>query len=175
MDCRSTDREILYVQNSRNSGYQVFEGKQDLDKHLERRLRGWRVPDSYFLIMRDQDSGDCRDIKFNLQQMVMRSGRTNETVIVRIACHELESFYLGDLKAVESGMGMRNLARKQQSKKFRDPDQLANPVQELQKVTAHTYQKLDGSRRISQHLRLGGENTSRSFNILVKGIRTLFS
>lgn len=43
--------------------YIVFEGKQDMEKRLESRVRGWNMPDSFFLIMRDQDSGDCIKIK----------------------------------------------------------------------------------------------------------------
>jgi hypothetical protein len=41
----------------------VFQGKQDLEKNLKKKLRGWRLPDSVFVVMRDQDSGDCRTIK----------------------------------------------------------------------------------------------------------------
>ena len=41
----------------------VFECKSDLDKKLERRLRGWLRPKSLFIVLRDQDSGDCHEIK----------------------------------------------------------------------------------------------------------------
>lgn len=37
----------------------VFQGKQDLEKQLVRRLKLWRAPNSLFLVLRDQDSGDC--------------------------------------------------------------------------------------------------------------------
>ncbi len=33
--------------------YIVFEGKQDLEKQVERKLKLWRLPDSVFLVMRD--------------------------------------------------------------------------------------------------------------------------
>ena len=36
----------------------VFEGKQHLDKELERKLRGWRLPNSTFIVLRDQDAQD---------------------------------------------------------------------------------------------------------------------
>ena len=79
--------------------YVVFEGKQDLEKQVERRLRLWKKPDSVFLVMRDQDTGDCIAIKQNLADKVNASGKQS-TAIIRIACHELENFYLGDLRAV---------------------------------------------------------------------------
>ena len=89
----------------------VFEGKQDLEKQLGRRLKLWRAPNSRFFVMRDQDSGDCRAIKQNLLDKC-KAVHKPET-IVRIACHELESFYIGDLKAVEEGLGVRGLSKLQ--------------------------------------------------------------
>jgi len=44
----------------------VFEGKQDLDKRLEKRVRGWRTPETYFVVIRDKDGGDCQIIKQQL-------------------------------------------------------------------------------------------------------------
>jgi len=104
--------------------YVVFQGKSDLEKHLVRKLRYWQLPDSVFVVMRDQDASDCLDIKMRLVDLCRQSGR-NE-VLVRIACRELESFYLGDLEAVERGLGIRGLAAKQGQSKFRNPDRLGS-------------------------------------------------
>ena len=71
--------------------YIVFEGKQDLEKQLERRLKHWKTPNTRFLVMRDQNSGDCRVIKQNLLDKCRVAHKPD--TIVRIACHELESFY----------------------------------------------------------------------------------
>ncbi len=30
--------------------YIVFQGKQDLEKNLKKKLRGWRMPDSVFIV-----------------------------------------------------------------------------------------------------------------------------
>jgi len=68
----------------------VFEGKQDLEKQLLKRLKGWLRPNSRFIIMRDQDSGDCRVIKQRLQALCAAAGRPD--AVVRIACRELEAF-----------------------------------------------------------------------------------
>ncbi len=146
----------------------VFEGKQDLDKKLVPRLKAWRDPNAVFLVLRDQDSADCRDVK---QSLVSLCENTRKTFIVRIACHELESFYLGDLAAVEKGLGLglAKLSRQQNQKKFSNPDRLSNASQLLKDLTNGKYQKILGSRAISQHLDLG-KNKSHSFNVLVKGI-----
>lgn len=152
--------------------YIVFEGKQDMEKNIQRKLQFWLAPDSCFLILRDQDSGDCRAIKHMLQEKVAQSGKT-DCSIVRIACHELESFYLGDLAAVEAGLAIPGLSEHQRNRKFRTPDMLANASQELKGLTGNAYQKLNGSRAIAPHLTLDGGNRSASFNTLLSGIRRL--
>jgi hypothetical protein len=148
----------------------IFQGKQDLEKNLVKRLRGWRMPDSFFVVMRDQDAGDCRAIKSKLTDLCRESGR--EGVLVRVACRELESFYLGDLSAVEKGLGLNGLGKQQQKRKFRDPDALSHPAQELFRLTGNVYDKVVGSRAIAPHLNLE-TNCSKSFRILLSGITNL--
>lgn len=53
--------------------YIVFRGKQDLEKNLKKKLCGWRLPDSIFVVMRDQDSGDCKAIKNQTGRPLPRS------------------------------------------------------------------------------------------------------
>jgi hypothetical protein len=147
--------------------YIVFEGKQDLEKQLERRLKHWKTPNTRFLVMRDQDSGDCRVIK---QKLLNKCGAAERPdTIVRIACHELESFYLGDLRAVETGLGLNGLSKLQKKRKYRAPDNLPNPAQELISLTKRFYQKVSGSRAIGPHLDLK-TNFSHSFNVLFRTI-----
>lgn len=147
----------------------VFEGKQDLEKRLPLRLKAWRQPDTKFVVMRDQDSGNCKTIKNNLTQKCVDAGKPD--CLVRIACHELESFYLGDLAAVSEAIGPRNLSAQQNNAKYRDPDRLANAAQELKKV-ASSYQKVSGSRAIGPLMDIHN-NRSHSFNALVSGIKRI--
>ncbi|MCB1821004.1 MAG: DUF4276 family protein [Candidatus Competibacteraceae bacterium] len=149
--------------------YIVFEGKQDLEKRLPIRLRAWQQPDTIFVVLRDQDSGNCKTIKDGLVATCIKAGQPN--TLVRIACHELESFYLGDLVAVAEAIGPENLGRQQSNAKYRDPDRLTNPAQEL-KMIAPKYQKLSGSRAIGPRMNLDA-NYSHSFNVFVSGVRKL--
>lgn len=148
----------------------VFEGKQDLHKRLVMRLRGWQG-DALFVVMRDQDSGNCVDIKAQLFTLCEQADRPN--ALIRIACRELESFYLGDLAAVEQGLNLAGLAKLQGNQKFRDPDRLVNAAEELQKITKNTYQKLSGSRSIAPYLRLDEAHRSTSFKALITGLQRL--
>ena len=150
--------------------YLVFKGKQDLEKNLVAKMRGWQAPESVFVVMRDQDSGDCEIIKSNLCDLCRKAGRSN--AVVRVACRELESFYLGDLNAVEKGLSLTGLAKLQNNRKFRTPDNLGNPSAELERMTKGVYQKVSGSRAIGRYLN-PETNRSHSFKVLVDGIRTM--
>lgn len=152
--------------------YIVFQGKQDLEKRLPMRLRAWKAPDSGFIVLRDKDLGNCISIKNHLKSICLRGHKPD--ALIRIACHELESWYLGDLQAVELGLSLRGLVRQQQKRKFRLPDLLANPAQELKRLTVNVYTKVGGSRLIGPHLSLT-ENTSHSYGVFIEGIKRLAS
>ena len=145
----------------------VFEGKQDLDRELERKLRGYLNRQAGFIVLRDQDRDDCRKVKRKLVARCKDAGRPD--TIVRIACRELEAFYLGDLRAVELGLRVAGLAARQNKAKFRDPDKLQSPSLELEKLTNRRYQKVAGSRAIAPHLDLERPR-SRSFGHLIQAI-----
>lgn len=150
--------------------YLVFKGKQDLEKNLAGKLRGWQASDSFFIVIRDQDAADCAVIKNRLLELCRQAGK--EGVVVRVACRELESFYLGDLRAVETALSITGLARQQESRKYRSPDQIVSPSTELERLTRGAYQKISGSRAIGPHL-IPDQNRSHSFNVLVDGIRKI--
>ena len=150
-----------------------FEGKQDLERQLVRRLRGYRNPDARFVVIRDQDSNpDCTVVKAQIVNLCKEAGKPD--ALVRIACRELESFYLADLAAVERGIGIVGIARLQAKVKYRSPDYLGSPSKELSTLTRGRYQKVGGSRAIGAHLDLNNQR-SDSFKNLVSGIRRLIA
>lgn len=151
-----------------------FEGKQDLEKHMPKRLRGYLNPDARFIVLRDQDSApDCKVVKARLVEHCRDAGQAAKS-LVRIACKELETFYLADLNAVEKGLALKKLASYQASAKFRDPDRLGSPSKELADLTKGLYQKVSGSRAIGRHL--DPDNTrSPSFKNFVRSIRRMES
>ena len=149
--------------------YIVFEGKQDLEKQLVKRMRGYRVPDARFVVLRDKDSEDCREVKQRLKRKCAEA--LHPASLVRVACHELESWYLGDLAAVEAGLGLNGLARHQHRAPYDKPDDLAAPARKLQAI-APAYQKIGGSRAIGPHLDPANRR-SHSFGVFVAGIQKL--
>jgi hypothetical protein len=150
----------------------AFEGKQDLEKQMVRKMKHYINPHARFIVMRDQDATpDWRDLKKALLTRCTEAGRNNVS-LVRIACRELETFYLADLAAVETGLGIKGLAKQQGIAKFRAPDQLQKPSKELLTLTKHRYQKVSGSRIIGQYLDVGNER-SCSFKNLIAGIKRM--
>ncbi|MDH2431834.1 DUF4276 family protein [Pokkaliibacter sp. MBI-7] len=149
-----------------------FEGKQDLEKQLTRKIRAYQNPEARFIVLRDLDSHpDCLAVKNKLLELCVESGKAAQC-IVRIACKELETFYLADLQAVEEALQIKGLAKQQQVKKFRAPDNLGSPSVELKKLTSQRYEKVAGSREIGKLLNLENER-SPSFRNLIGAIRRL--
>ena len=149
-----------------------FEGKQDLEKQLTRKIRAFQNPHARFIVLRDQDSQpDCTQLKQQLLSLCEAAGKSADC-LVRIACRELETFYLADLLAVEQALGIKGLARQQASRKFKAPDGLGSPSRELKMLTGQCYEKVSGSRRIGEFLQIDNPR-SPSFANLIKAIRRM--
>ncbi len=162
-----------YFLDSNNFRIIPHQGKQDLEKSIPRKLKAWK-DNSYmqykFIIIRDKDSGDWRKIKENLKNLAILSGR--DDVLIRIAIHELESWFLGDLKAIDKAFN-KQFFKKVKNKKYRDPDKLANPSEELSKLLKNR-SKLLWAKTISQYMDIKN-NSSKSFNIFISGVENLLN
>jgi len=151
--------------------YIVFDGKQDLEKQMVRKMRSYLVPGARFIVLRDQDACDCKVVKATLRAKCDEAEKPD--ALVRIACHELESWYLADLAAVEMGLKARGLARRQNERMYKTPDSYSSPSQTLKRAVPG-YQKMNGSRAIGPHL--DPDNTrSSSFSAFVSGVKQLVS
>jgi hypothetical protein len=144
------------------------EGKSDLERSIPRKLRGWKTPDTCFVIVRDQDAADCHDVKDRLVELCQEGHRPDS--LVRVVCRELESWFLGDLEAVEEAHGV-NVARLQGRRKYRNPDTVGNPAAEMARLVPG-YQKVAGARAIGPRLD-PARNRSPSFRAFVDGVRRL--
>jgi len=149
----------------------AHEGKSDLEKSIPRKLRAWRDSAVRFVVVRDCDSADCHVVKRRLHALCEEAGRLDS--LVRIVCNELESWFLGDLLAVEKAFQLQGLAAKQEKRKYRDPDRLKNAKQELKKL-APRFQTLRGSRAIAHHMD-PQRNRSHSFHVFLEGVARIVS
>jgi len=145
------------------------EGKNDLEKSIPRKLRAWQEPGVRFVVIRDNDGANCHEVKARLLALC-REGRREDT-LVRIACQELEAWYIGDAGALAdafSDEGLRGIARKA---KYRDPDAVVSPSVELKKLVPE-FQKVSGARAIAPRISRTA-NRSRSFHVLLEGLDRL--
>lgn len=142
------------------------EGKQDLEKSIPRKFKAW--PRAVFVVLRDNDGADCRAIKARLQRLSEESGQVD--ALIRIACQELESWYLGVPETLAEVYSRPKLAELGRKAKYRNPDHLGSPSGELARLVPE-FRKMDGARRMGMSMPLvESENRSRSFRIFVEGI-----
>ncbi len=144
------------------------QGKKDLEKSIPIKLRGWREPGVRFVIVRDNDGGDCVALKNRLRDLC--SKRPEHDWLIRIACQELEAWYLGEPAALAKAFGKDHLRRIGAKARFRKPDAVRHPARELAKLVPQ-YQKISGARRLADHLTR--DNRSPSFQALLNGIERI--
>lgn len=147
----------------------AHEGKTDLERSIPRKLRAWRDPEARFVVIRDQDAADCREVKAKLQALCVEAGHPD--TLVRIACRELEAYYLGDPAGLARAFGAPKVEAALRARKFAQPDALAKPSADLRRVLP-AFSKSEGARRMAREIDL--ENSrSESFLALVEGLRRL--
>lgn len=145
------------------------EGKQDLEKSVPKKLRAWREPGVRFVVLRDNDGDDCRKLKDRLMTLCRDGGRPD--TLIRIACQELEAWYLGEPAALAEAFGNERLRDMGAKARYRDPDAVVRPSAEVESLIPE-FQKVSGARRMAMRLSRDG-NRSRSFQVLIEGIDRL--
>ena len=143
------------------------QGKSDLEKSLPIKLKGWNEPDTKFVVVHDQDYNNCIKLK---QKLTNLCAGYDKKVLIRIACHELEAWYWGDLPAVSKAFG-RDISALANKRKYHIPDMIENPKRERKRYLPDMGQ-IDSARRIAPHMNIM-ENTSHSFRIFTQGILKL--
>ncbi|MBO4794430.1 MAG: DUF4276 family protein [Deltaproteobacteria bacterium] len=145
------------------------QGKHDLMKSIPIKLRAWNEPDVVFVIVHDQDANDCIALKKELSGIC---GKTGKQFLIRIPCQELEAWYWGDLPAVSAAFG-KDIAPLSKKRKFREPDAIKDPKEELKKLLPGMGQ-IEAARKIGPHMTMES-NTSHSFQVFIRGIQKLVS
>ncbi len=136
-----------------------FQGKRDLEQSIPKKMKGWNYGNPNFIILRDNDGGDCFAIK---QKLCAIAEQSDKPFRVRIVCQQLESWLLGDLQAIKQAYPKAPIKDKA---KFRDPDRLTNASQELGNLI-NVRAKIERAKNIGRHLNFK-ENRSRSFHVFI--------
>ncbi|MCC8987260.1 MAG: DUF4276 family protein [Candidatus Contendobacter sp.] len=141
------------------------EGKSDLERSYPIKMKEWREPGVRFVILRDNDGADCLTLK---RKLISRVPDRAPEYLMRIVCQELESWLLGDLKALAAAYPAAARHRQFKSLSRRDPDQLTNAA-ELVKDLTGTRAKINRSEMIAKQMQ-PERNRSRSFQVFVNGL-----
>jgi hypothetical protein len=155
-----------YVLNG-NCFIRAHEGKQDLQKSIPHKVKAFQnfSKPTKLIVVQDKDSNDCLQLKNELVNLITSSG--NLPYLVRIACQELESWYLGDMQAIESVYPKFKASKYAKLAKFRNPD-FCNASDEIKQIVPE-FQKGFASHEIIKHMNII-DNQSVSFNQFVKGL-----
>lgn len=103
----------------------------------------------------------------------MCSVRQNVHCLIRVACQELEAWYLGEPDALAEAVGKESLREIGSRARFRRPDAVPYPAAEFAKLIPQ-YQKISGSRALADHL-TRERNCSPSFQAMMNGVERLAS
>ena len=144
-------------------------GKRDLELSIPRKLRAWREPGVRFAVILDNDGGDCVRLKAKLKQLCNQSGRGD--TLIRIACQELEAWYLGEPAALADAFDKPALQNLGRQARFRDPDALKRPAVEIERLIPE-FKKRSAARDMARHL-TRERNRSGSFRALMEGIEAM--
>ena len=164
----------------------VFQGKPDLLGKLPSRLRGYA---SYpveirprVVVLVDRDNDDCRELRQRLDDMARTAGLSctgpDRAVLNRVACEELEAWFLGDFAAISSAYP-RVPASAARRRAYRDPDAITGGTAEsLERLLqSHGYHraglpKTEVAVEIADFMNVE-QNLSRSFQVFRDGLREL--
>jgi hypothetical protein len=151
----------------------VFEGKNQLKKNLTPKMNQWRLPNTQFFVLMDNDNKpNCKDVKLALFKQCEEANRPD--TIIRLVCQELEAWYLGDLTTVSNyyNQPIKLPTLKQITQQNIKPDSVDKPS-ELLKQQFLNFKKGDLARYMGKHITLEG-NSSVSFGYFVQSLKTVF-
>ncbi|NMB71830.1 MAG: DUF4276 family protein [Bacteroidales bacterium] len=111
-----------YYQLDKNCFIRPHEGKSELLKAIPKKLKAYQHDcNTRVLIIHDQDSNDCIHLKNKLIELC---APYKVPVVIRIACRELENWYLGDLPALKKVYPKLKVESLMKKSKYRNPDLL---------------------------------------------------
>lgn len=161
-----------------NTSFKVYphQGKRDLEKAFQDTIPSIsRIPGSRIIVTLDQDSGDCKDVKRHIKELIGLNCHCE--YLIRIACRELEAWYLGDLKAIHDVYPRFRPDKYQNRSNLRNVDSIVSPDKYLLRIVPElkirsSLPKIEVAELISPFLNIEN-NRSTSFNQMIQAVRKL--
>lgn len=156
----------------------AHQGKQDLEKALHSTVPSIsKIPGARIIISRDQDTGDCLSIKSKIEAIVR--SKISCPYKIRIICTELESWFLGDLKALEKAFTRFKADSIEGKVELRQVDRIVKPSDYLLRVIpeyakSHYLPKVENANRIAPFMSIH-KNRSTSYTHMLAAIQDLMA
>ena len=148
--------------------YRIFDGYPDLLRGIPAVMKAWRRNENVrFVILCDQDHANCQERKLDIVNAVPNYWRSR--TMIRIACHELEAWYLGVQSTLSNVLPA--FANVRGKKEFRgNPDKIVSPSRTLRRRVS--FKKTELARKMGERISID-DNHSRSMQVFIQGVRTL--
>ena len=123
-----------------------------------------------FVVLRDQNGADCRQVKAALSDLCRQGGRPD--TLVRVVCRELEAWYIGseDVLAQAFPEDGRRITRELRRARFRHPDAVVRPAKALADLLPRFRKR--ATALAMGHL-LTRKSRPRSYQVFLEGIERL--
>ena len=154
-------------------------GKEDLITCLDQIVPSLSKRAQHIVLIVDQDKEDCKKLKDKLQEKMKRCACDYK---IRIACYELEAWFLGDMEAIAKCSSRFKAKTFQNKEKYRHVDGLNKPSTEIETIVPDWREKYSSkahfAEKIAQFISLETQNIevrnrSHSFRIFLETLHTL--
>ncbi len=137
------------------------QGKEDLIRNLDKVVKKESKEANFLFVLVDQDKRNCYEFKKEIKEKMQNCACNYK---IRIACYELEAWFLGDMDAI------KQCSQKFKPDFFRNKEKYRN-MPDLKKI----YSRKDKfASEISKHINLESKvNKSHSFNVFLETIKSI--
>ncbi len=153
-------------------------GKEDLISHLPKIIPSLSKRAQQIIVIIDQDKQNCVKLKNKIKEKMAWCACEYK---IRIACYELEAWFLGDMKAITECSHRFKAPFFQGKEKYRDVDRIDKPSRVIEEIVPDWKEqyasKPQFAKKIADSVSLEmqnveGSNRSHSFHVLLETLRS---
>jgi len=154
-------------------------GKEDLISHLNKIIPSLSKRAQQIIIIIDQDKQDCVALKNKIKEKMAWCVCEYK---IRIACYELEAWFLGDMEAIAKCSPRFKASSFQGKKKYRDIDNIEKPSSVIEKIVPDWKERYASKPQFAKTIapfvslerqNLEEANRSHSFHVLLETLCSL--
>ncbi|MDM8560670.1 DUF4276 family protein [Candidatus Parabeggiatoa sp. HSG14] len=156
-------------------------GKEDLISHLDNTIPTLSKRAQQIIVIIDRDKQDCIALKNKIKEKMVRCSCEYK---VRIACYELEAWFLGDMEAIAKCSPRFKANSFQGKKKYRDVDNIEKPSSVIEQIVPDWKNRHVSKPKFAEEIayvvslekqNVEKANRSHSFHILLETLRSFMN